>query len=70
MIGAYKIVYKIELDLAVRPYGSSIFMCYPISDFTGIFVTLFSCALDTSDFEYQKVVMAGHTSPNKEFSFL
>jgi hypothetical protein len=63
-------VYKIELDLAGLPYGSSIFLSYPISDFTCIFVTLFSGFLDTRDFEYQKVVMAGHTSPDKEFSFL
>jgi len=63
-------VYKIELDLADRPYGCSIFKSYPISDFTGIFVTLSFGFLDTLDFEYQKMVPAGHTSPGKELSFL
>jgi hypothetical protein len=63
-------VYKIELDLAGRPYGCSIFKSYPISDFTGIFITLSSGFLDNRDLEYQKVVPAGHTSPDKEMSFL
>ena len=63
-------MYKIELDLAGRPYGCSIIKSYPISDFTGISASLSSRFLDTRDFEYQKVVPAGHTSPDKELSFL
>ena len=63
-------MYKIELDLAGRPYGCSIIKSYPISDFTGISVSLSCGFLDTRDFEYQKVVPAGHTSPDKELSFL
>jgi hypothetical protein len=59
-----------KLDQAGRPYGYSIIISYPISDFTGILVTLFTGFLNTSGFEYRKVVPAGHTSPDKEFSFL
>jgi hypothetical protein len=60
-----------KLDQAGRPYGYSIIIIsYPISDFTGIFVTLSSGFLNTSGFEYRKVVPTGHTSPGKEFSFL
>jgi hypothetical protein len=44
-------------------------ICSPIDDFTGIFVTLFSGFINTSDFEYRKVVTAGLTSPGKEISF-
>jgi hypothetical protein len=34
------------------------------------FVTLSSGFLNTSGSEYRKVAPAGHTSPDKEFSFL
>jgi hypothetical protein len=45
-------------------------MSSPVSDFTGIFVTLSSGFLNTSGFVYRKVVSAGHTFPDKELSFL
>jgi len=63
-------VYKIELDYAGRPYGCSFYQSSPISDFAGIFVTFFTGFLNTSGFDYRKAVPAGHTSPDKEFSFL
>jgi hypothetical protein len=45
-------------------------MSSPISDFTGMFVTLSYRFSNNSGFEYRQVISAGHTSSDKEFSFL
>jgi len=58
------------LDLAGRQYGSSIFKSSLVAASYSISITLFYRFSDTHSFQYQKVITAGHTSPDKEFSFL